>query len=519
MYRMLVPLHYSLLQKLFRVNFIPMNFKNKVNDLLDDLEVNITSTKSGRTSQGKFILRSLELWKKSAIQQSESVLDECSEPLISPVYLLKALLAKKRGQDTLSLKFFEKAINATGSTSDILRINGDISHCYGFIETAIRSYDKAVELSPLNYQAFLGRGKTYSEMGKVTSAIDNLLQATLLNPESAKGYIVLGNEYRNSSMNDAAIKCYRTALNREPENAIAQSALDSILELVIPHWHAAMLNDYERTEAFETAINATVKPETYVLDIGTGTGLLAMLASRAGARHVIACEAVEILAETATKIIKDNGFDDKISIIHKHSEFLSIGVELEQKADVLIAELVDASLLGENIIPVINDAVKRLCKPDVVVIPCGATVFAAPFESEKIYKESRVDKVAGLDIQLFNRINPRMRLQTDLSKFQWKILSKPTEIFKFEFPSKKFVPKRHKVKLTPNTDGMAHGIALWFDLQLNKDIFISTSPFSAPTHWKQSVYPLSSPMMVRKNKPISLLASYTENRINVELGG
>ena len=52
-----------------------------------------------------------------------------------------------------------------------------------------------------------------------------------------------------------------------------------------------MLNDRARTDAFIRAIEATVRPGDVVVDLGTGTGVLALAAARAGARRVYAIEA------------------------------------------------------------------------------------------------------------------------------------------------------------------------------------------------------------------------------------
>jgi predicted RNA methylase len=69
-----------------------------------------------------------------------------------------------------------------------------------------------------------------------------------------------------------------------------------------------MLNDTNRNDAFVEAIKAAVTTSSTVLDIGTGTELLAMIASRAEAAKVTGYELVGVLAQTASEIVKQNGF-------------------------------------------------------------------------------------------------------------------------------------------------------------------------------------------------------------------
>src|SRR5439155_3036542 len=52
--------------------------------------------------------------------------------------------------------------------------------------------------------------------------------------------------------------------------------------------HVKMLNDRRRTSQFLTSIREVVRPGDVVVDLGTGTGILAVAAARAGARHVYA---------------------------------------------------------------------------------------------------------------------------------------------------------------------------------------------------------------------------------------
>ena len=57
-----------------------------------------------------------------------------------------------------------------------------------------------------------------------------------------------------------------------------------------------MLNDVERNRSYEAGIEAAVREGggRTVLDLGAGTGLLSLMAARAGAERVYACEASEV---------------------------------------------------------------------------------------------------------------------------------------------------------------------------------------------------------------------------------
>lgn len=75
------------------------------------------------------------------------------------------------------------------------------------------------------------------------------------------------------------------------------------------------LYDEVRTKRFEEAIKRTVKRGDIVADAGSGTGILALLALKHGAKKVYAIELskrhIEVIRQNATL----NNFQDKIIII------------------------------------------------------------------------------------------------------------------------------------------------------------------------------------------------------------
>ena len=72
-------------------------------------------------------------------------------------------------------------------------------------------------------------------------------------------------------------------------------------------YHRTLIADRVRNAAFEAALRAVIKKgKTTVADIGAGTGLLALMAVKLGAREVFLYEAAEV-AGVAAKVLKANG--------------------------------------------------------------------------------------------------------------------------------------------------------------------------------------------------------------------
>lgn len=84
--------------------------------------------------------------------------------------------------------------------------------------------------------------------------------------------------------------------------------------------------------------------------IGTGTGLLSIMAARCGADTITACEAFKPMAECCLKILQRNGVADKIKVIPKRSTDLIVGEDgdLKEKANILVTEVFDTELIGEG---------------------------------------------------------------------------------------------------------------------------------------------------------------------------
>jgi len=137
--------------------------------------------------------------------------------------------------------------------------------------------------------------------------------------------------------------------------------------------HARMLHDRRRTGDYLAAIAAAVRPGDVVLDLGTGSGVLAVAAARAGARRVYAIEATDI-ADVAERVFAANGVADRVTLIRGWSK----QIELPERADVLVAELIGNDPFEEELLETTIDARERLLAPGARLVPDGLTVFVRP---------------------------------------------------------------------------------------------------------------------------------------------
>jgi len=136
------------------------------------------------------------------------------------------------------------------------------------------------------------------------------------------------------------------------------------LKLSVPQWHYSMLLDSDRLAVFKEAIEKTVKPNDIVYDLGTGSGVLAMIASQT-AKKVYAVELDPITYEYAKENIKINNFENIILIEADASEY-----NFKEPSNVIISEMMDTALITEPQVPVLNSILKKgLLKEGGKIIP------------------------------------------------------------------------------------------------------------------------------------------------------
>ena len=193
-----------------------------------------------------------------------------------------------------------------------------------------------------------------------------------------------------------------------PRNFIVPERLrDKPYELIeaANDWHYAMMNDHPRNVFYRDALSRVITPESVVLEIGAGSGLLSIIAASLGAKTVIAIEANRHLAAVAREIIKRNGYESRIHIINK----MSTEVAPEEIAHygtptVLLSEILGTLLLGESAMHYVMDARQRLFGSLPAVVPRRGSQFACLIESHDIASITSVKGWEGIDLATFNAL-------------------------------------------------------------------------------------------------------------------
>ena len=304
----------------------------------------------------------------------------------------------------------------------------------------------------------------------------------------------------------------------DPEIEIRAQRLASAL---VAPYHVRMMNDPVRTAAWDRALTRAVRPGSHVLEIGTGGGLLAMMAARAGAGRVTTCERDPVLAALAREIVALNGYADRVVVIAKRSEDLVVGADLERPAELLFGDIFGTDLLNFEPLAAIADARRRLLLPEAGAVPSAATISLALAHWRGYRGIAQIDRVDGFDFTPFQRVLPS-DITLGIDDPELALRSAAAIAFRFDFGELIAAPEaeRARIPLEASSDGVVNGIVQWINLQLDGDTALETRPGEGTPYFMGCrFYPLRAPLDLRKGDTLNVGAAHDGRRPIVWLDG
>jgi protein arginine N-methyltransferase 1 len=248
--------------------------------------------------------------------------------------------------------------------------------------------------------------------------------------------------------------------------------------------YGAMIVDPVRMDRYVRALERAIKPGAVVVDIGTGTGIFALLACRFGARRVYAIEPEDVI-QVAGEIAAANGCADRIEFI----QAMSTRVALPEPADVIISDLTGALPWFSQHIPSVIDARRRLLAPGGVLIPQRDTAWAAIITVGELYRRWTGPwngMAANLDMAAARRII--VNTTTSVHLAGENLLTEPQHWGAIDYGTVEEANVRDRITWTAKQRGTGHGFAAGFDRTLADGIWMSNAPGTADED-RPTIYP------------------------------
>jgi type I protein arginine methyltransferase len=248
-----------------------------------------------------------------------------------------------------------------------------------------------------------------------------------------------------------------------------------------------MLADGPRMRFYDEAIKRHIQPGDRVIDLGTGTGILAALAARRGAAKVYALDHSTIL-EHARTLAAHNDIQN-VEFIAQHSSAFTI----DEKVDVILHEQMGDCLFDESMVANVADLRDRLLKPGGRILPSRFQLFCEPVKlrDDRVVPYLWEMNVKGYDYSCLERNRPQdseyyRRSSSDLSLVD-HFLGEPEPILAVDLQTLNDadLPKVVEFTRTVVNAGRLDGYVVYFRALVDEDLCLSTAPRDpgrAP-HW------------------------------------
>jgi SAM-dependent methyltransferase len=244
-------------------------------------------------------------------------------------------------------------------------------------------------------------------------------------------------------------------------------------------YHGKLLHDVHRMDAYDRAIRALVRPGDVVLDAGCGTGILAMLAARRGAR-VHAVESMPIAA-LARELVAHNGLADRVTVHHADLRTLAP----VEPVDLIVGDFLGAFLIDDLMLPAIAAAARWL-KPGGRCAPSEVQLRVAP--ADVAIRELDVFAAPSYGVDLAPAL-ARARRQCHRVDVTPSVLLAPAADYATYAPPAALTAVAGTSRFEVTRPGVLRCLLGWFAATLAPGVVLDTGP-GIETHWGQYLWPL-----------------------------
>lgn len=257
--------------------------------------------------------------------------------------------------------------------------------------------------------------------------------------------------------------------------------------------HHALMADGRRLRAMQRALREVVRPGDVVVDLGAGTGILGMMALRAGAARVYAIEKDPIL-KVARDLASENGLRDRITFLEADSR----RVRLPEKADLIVGDYVAHLGAEAEMMEAMADG-RRFLRRGGRFMPERSEVWVAPVSEPAFYRQhARAGSGFGIRLGSFHAVTANTIGFMGRSPRGLLAPLKRATVFDPARDPLKLFPRRARLSFQAKA-GTLHGLVATVAVQFSPRVRMEGS-YGA--HWKPVFLPLTEPLELRRKTRI-----------------
>jgi protein arginine N-methyltransferase 1 len=263
--------------------------------------------------------------------------------------------------------------------------------------------------------------------------------------------------------------------------------------------YGGMISDRARTDAYARALERVVRPESVVLDIGTGTGIFALLACRHGARRVFAVEPSDVIA-VAREIAAANGYSDRIEFFQAASADISI----PEPADIIVSDLRGIMPTFQSHIRDIADARRRMLAPGGTLIPRSDTLWVAVVLAEREFDRLTKPWTDSYDLDMSAARNLATQDWSRIVIERERIAAGPKCWATLDYRVLDEPDVEGEARMTVTRAGTAHGLCVWFDTTLIEGVSFSNAPGAGAVAYGNVFFPWLEPVALAPGDEVTV---------------